>query len=252
MAHSNLVENWKTVLILSISFWAQVAGLLVLIVPELIFAYTGIDTNPAVLWWAGMLLLLFGLVGRLFKQSNVAWVEWLRTSTVFFIIALLALVASSQSQASTKQEATLDIAVPLIAKWEGLRLQAYLDIVGVPTICYGSTRGVSLGTRKTERQCEQLLRVEVAEYRCGWLGYVLPEVAQSLPPKRDAAYTSLTYNAGIRAIGRSTATRRLNAGDTRGGCYALGWWNKAGGRVIRGLVNRRNEEVKLCLEVGVV
>lgn len=175
MAHSNLVENWKTVLILSISFWAQVAGLLVLIVPELIFAYTGIDTNPAVLWWAGMLLLLFGLVGRLFKQSNVAWVEWLRTSTVFFIIALLALVASSQSQASTKQEATLDIAVPLIAKWEGLRLQAYLDIVGVPTICYGSTRGVSLGTRKTERQCEQLLRVEVAEYRCGWLGYVLPE-----------------------------------------------------------------------------
>ena len=52
---------------------------------------------------------------------------------------------------------------------------------------------------------------------------------------------------GVRAAGRSTATRRLNAGDVTGACKAITWWNKAGGRVIRGLVNRRTEDQTMCL-----
>lgn len=243
-----LVRDWKKVIVLSISFWAQVIGLLVLIIPEVMFAFTGIDTDPVLLWWSGMLLLVFGLAGRLFTQDNPIWVEWLRNIAVLIIIALLALFASTQAHADERQDKALDIAVPLIGKWEGLRLDTYLDIVGVPTICYGSTRGVELGMSKSKPECDELLRDEVTEYRDGWLSYVAYAAYQySLPPKRDAAYTSLAYNVGIRAAGRSTATRRLNGGNIVGGCHALGWWNKAGGRVIRGLINRRQEETRLCL-----
>ncbi len=42
--------------------------------------------------------------------------------------------------------------------------------------------------------------------------------------------------------------RRLNAGDIRGACDALLAWNKAGGRVVQGLTNRRQDERRLCLE----
>lgn len=249
-----LVHNWKKVIMLSASFWSQLLGLALIVGVEALYAMTGIDTDPALVWWIAVMLLMFGLVGRLFTQDAPAWVEWLRTIAVLAVIVLLALVFSSKSYAAepseleVKQEQALDIAVPLIARWEGLRLDAYLDIVGVPTICYGSTRGIELGMSMTKSQCDHLLREEVAEYQLGWLEYVDDQpLIHWLPPKRNAAYTSLAYNVGIRAAGRSTATRRLNKGNITGGCYAIGWWNKAGGRVIRGLVNRRTDETKLCL-----
>jgi len=126
---------------------------------------------------------------------------------------------------------------------------AYLDLVGVPTACFGETQGIKLGDRFTDRQCSQMLKRRLAEdYRAGLHRYFTAETkAERLTAHRDAAYVSLAYNVGIRGAGRSTATRRLNAGDVVGGCKALGWWNKAGGRIVRGLVNRRSEEVALCL-----
>mgnify|MGYP000920112758 CR=1 FL=1 len=243
-----IIKDWKKVVLLSMSFWANVIGLLVLIVPEVIFAYTGVDTDPVILWWVGTLLLVFGLIGRLFKQDKPPWVEWVRTTAVIIVIAMLALFASSTALADTREDKALNVAVPLISRWEGIRLNAYLDIVDVPTICYGSTRGIQLGMSKTKEECDRLLRCEVAEYRKGWLSYLNGKAySQRLPATRDASYTSLAYNVGIRSAGRSTATRRLNSGDIRGGCVAIGWWNRAGGRVVRGLVNRRNAETALCL-----
>ena len=150
----------------------------------------------------------------------------------------------AQPQAQTFE----DIALPMIARFEGKRNKAYQDVVGVWTICYGQTRGVSPGDFKTDAECEAQLRNEVQEYREGMHAYFTPEtMAGRLPVTRDAAYTSLAFNVGIAGAGKSTATKRLNAGDIAGGCEAIGWWNKAGGRVIRGLVLRRTEEVNLCL-----
>ena len=249
-----LVADWKNVLMVSASFWAQIAGLMLSIGVETVYVTTGRDTDPSLVWWIGNLLLVFGTVGRLCEQNNKPWVEWVRTAGVFAVILLLSLVLSSNAFAHNSNESkavpetSIDIAVPLIARWEGLRLDAYLDVVGVPTICYGSTRGIKLGMTHTQEQCDHMLREEVAEYREGWLSYVEHQaLIRWLPAKREAAYTSLAYNVGIRAAGKSTATRRLNDGDIRGGCRAIGWWNKAGGRVIRGLVNRRTDETKLCL-----
>jgi len=144
-----------------------------------------------------------------------------------------------------------DIAFELISRWEGKRNNSYRDIVGVWTICYGHTRTAGPGQRKTDAQCKTLLVAEIQEYREGLHAYLSGATLDfRLPAARDAAYTSLAFNVGIRGAGRSTAVKRLNAGDIAGGCKAITWWNKAGKRVVRGLVNRRGEEYRLCM-VGV-
>jgi len=58
----------------------------------------------------------------------------------------------------------------------------------------------------------------------------------------------LSYNIGKSAFCRSTVARRFNAGDIRGGCDAMLMWRFAGGREVRGLLNRRRDERRICLE----
>lgn len=244
-----LVDDWQRIVSLSLSFWMQVAGLLVLIVPELRFYLTGQDSNPYLSWWLGVLFLLAGLAGRVMQQGVSVWREWLRVAAIGgIIVALGVLLASEVRAAPASQDETLSIAVPFVASQEGERTSAYQDIVGVWTICFGSTRGVHAGMTMTDRQCRDLLRRELASYRMRLHRYFTPvTITSRLPPTRDAAYTSLGFNCGVLGIGRSTATRRLNAGNIRGGCEAMTWWDKAGNRVIRGLVVRRQRERDLCM-----
>lgn len=242
-----LVTDWRRVLSISFSVWMQVIGVVALIAPEVLFATTGIDLDPRWRWWAAVGFAIAGVIGRVVKQTD----SKVREATKIVLLAILVILAAygaANARAATEDE-TMKVALPVIAEFEGLRLDAYLDVVGVPTICYGSTSGVRLGQRKTKAECDAMLRREVAAYRLGWHAYLTADtIVLRLPPTRDAAYTSLAYNVGIRAAGRSTATRRLNAGDVPGGCTAIGWWNKAGGRVILGLSRRRGIEVDLCME----
>ena len=69
-----------------------------------------------------------------------------------------------------------------------------------------------------------------------------------IPDRPYVALLSLSYNIGTRAFCGSTVAKRVNAGDIRGACNAIPAWNRAGGKVIPGLVNRRAAERKLCLE----
>jgi GH24 family phage-related lysozyme (muramidase) len=250
------ISDWRRVVALSLSFWMQVAGLLVLVLPELWYHWTGRDYDPYVTWWLGVLFLVAGLAGRLYRQGISPWREWVRVIAVAVIVVALAMLLGSSARAATEPWATpateaqtLRIAVPFIAKEEGKRNRAYLDAVGVPTICFGSTRGVHLGMILSDQQCLDLLMAEVAEHRTGLHRYfTATTIDRRLPPTRDAAYTSTAFNCGVGAIGKSTATRRLNAGDIAGGCEALTWWNKAGGRVLRGLFERRKRERALCMQ----
>lgn len=223
-----LVDSAGRITARSYSMWANYLGIVCLIAPELIFWLTERDTNPRVWWTIAVLLILFGIFGRVIDQGID------RSKLRSDIVAAFLLVA-----------------LPLISTWEGKRNHAYLDTIASPplwTICSGHTKGVKKGDYMTDAQCEALLRVEVLEYREGLHKYFTDDtIANRLPPERDAAYTSLGYNAGTRGAGRSTATRRLNAGDIAGGCQALTWWNKAGGRVVRGLVRRRADEYRLCM-----
>lgn len=70
----------------------------------------------------------------------------------------------------------------------------------------------------------------------------------AIPDKPYVAFLSLSYNIGTAGFCRSSLPRYINAGDIRTACNLLPAFNRAGGRVVQGLVNRRRAEQKLCLE----
>ncbi len=122
-------------------------------------------------------------------------------------------------------------------------LRAYLDAVKVPTACDGITRGVRLGQTYTEAQCTALLEAELVE--------MARRVVACVPalygrPNQAAASVSLAYNIGWPSFCKSTAARRFNAGQWTAGCDAFPMWKYAGGKVLRGLVLRRERERQLC------
>lgn len=137
------------------------------------------------------------------------------------------------------------IAVSVVAPWEGLWLTAKPDRLAynIPTVCYGETEGVRIGDTYTKSQCQAMLAKKLPRYDAE-IGRCLHVY---LPDKTRAALVSFAYNVGSAGACRSTAFKKINAGDIRGGCDALMAWNRAGGRVVKGLINRRTAERKLCL-----
>lgn len=138
----------------------------------------------------------------------------------------------------------LAILIPFVGALEGLRQYAYTDPVGVPTICFGSTAGVKLGQHKSKEECEALLTEELevahaAVDRC---------LGSGLTNGERAAYTSLVYNVGPRAVCGSTLQRRYKSGDHAGACEAITMWKYARGVVLPGIVKRRAAERDLCLQ----
>lgn len=139
--------------------------------------------------------------------------------------------------------AVLAAAMALIQPWEGLRTDPYLDIVGVPTVCYGETR-VAM-RRYTPAECAGMLRKTLEGREAQAVLRAVPAIGDH--PGPFAASISLTYNIGIRAFERSTIARRFNAGQWRAGCDGFRAWNRAGGKPVKGLTNRREAERKVCL-----
>lgn len=247
----------------SYSFWSLVIGLILLVGPEVYFRATGYDYNPFFFGYASLGFLAFGLIGRLIEQPGGALRSWVRIVAVTIVILLLSLVAASaagswRGEAAaappevSSESAALDLMMPLLLRLEGVENRAYQDVVGVWTICAGITRNVYPGEFRSDEQCAEDTRSEAVKYLRGWRGYLTPEtVAARLPDYRYAAFGLFSYNIGTTAAGKSTATRRLNSGDVVGACEAMTWWNKAGGRVWRGLVKRRRCEADLCLDGSV-
>lgn len=155
----------------------------------------------------------------------------------------------------------------LVVPWEGKKNQAYLDIVGVPTVCYGETKGVKLGDYYTDEQCEEMLVEELESYN----KQMTRNVKVELTPNEEVAYTSLAYNIGVGAFNSSTLLKKLNANDREGACTQILRWNKStfnragalkqqkngetctqlsNGRyscTVKGLTNRREAEYKICM-----
>lgn len=129
-----------------------------------------------------------------------------------------------------------------VGGYEGLRTKAYLDPVGIPTICYGFTHGVKLGQAKTPAECEGLLRQEVQAAIAG----VQQCAKVPLSDGELGAYASFVYNAGGGAFCSSTLVRKLNAGDRRGACAQLSRWTYSRGEELPGLVRRRADERRMC------
>jgi len=141
--------------------------------------------------------------------------------------------------------ATLGLAAVVVANYEGLRTSAYLDPVGIPTVCYGHTATARMGQTLSQAECDRLLEGDLGEA----LAAVDKLVKAPLPVERRAALASFTYNVGAGQLASSTLLRKLNAGDTEGACAELSRWVYAGGRKLAGLERRRASERELC-EVG--
>lgn len=130
-----------------------------------------------------------------------------------------------------------------IATHEGYRSEAYKDTVGVPTIGFGETAGVKMGDKTTpERALVQLL--ESTEKHADAIRQC---IRVPLYQHEFDAYVSLAYNIGTGAFCKSTLVKKLNQGDYTGACNEIGRWNKAGGKVLPGLVKRREAEYRMCM-----
>lgn len=137
------------------------------------------------------------------------------------------------------------LATVFVGGWEGMQTVAYRDVIGVPTICYGETRGVKLGDTATPEECRAMLADGLQDFADG-VRDMMPSF-DAMPPKRQVAVVSLAYNIGLGSFAKSSVRRELNAGNVKAGCDAFLLWNKAGGIVFRGLTNRRKAERDLCL-----
>lgn len=126
----------------------------------------------------------------------------------------------------------------LIKSFEGLELEAYLCPADVWTIGYGHTGNVKEGDSITKAEAEALLEKDLAVFRNG----VTRAVKVPLNENQFGALVSFAYNLGIGSLQSSTLLKLLNAGDYAGAADQFLRWNKSKGKVLTGLVRRREAE----------
>lgn len=132
--------------------------------------------------------------------------------------------------------------IAVVAAFEGKSNDPYDDIVGVPTVCYGETR-VPM-KHYTDAECKDMLANALADF-------AEPVLARN-PELKDhdpqlLAAVSLAYNIGPANYRKSTVAKRFSAGNWKGACDAFLMWNRAGGKVVKGLTVRRQKEREICL-----
>lgn len=128
---------------------------------------------------------------------------------------------------------------------EGTKLVAYRDVIGVPTACTGETKGIRMGMTFTRTECDAMLLKRLTE---DFAPAMEACARQPMGDDQYAANLSLAYNIGVGAYCKSSVVRLWNQGDRRASCQAFMLYDKAGGRVIKGLVKRREYERALCLK----
>lgn len=139
--------------------------------------------------------------------------------------------------------AALALAATVVTQWEGVRTDPYRDLIGKWTVCVGETN-VPMRSY-TRAECTAMLEESLEGYGSAVLKRN-PNLADR--PQILAAATSLSYNIGNAAYARSTVAKRFDAGDYKGGCDGFLAWNRASGRVVKGLQRRREAERRLCME----
>ena len=132
----------------------------------------------------------------------------------------------------------------LIKKFEGCELEAYQCSAGVWTIGYGHTKDVEEGMTITQEEAEQMLVDELHEYE----SYIDKYVTVALNQNQFDALVSWVYNLGPANLSASTMLKVLNSGEYEDVPAQMKRWNKAGGKVLEGLIRRR--EAEACLFVG--
>ena len=128
--------------------------------------------------------------------------------------------------------------ISLIKKFEGCELEAYQCAAGVWTIGYGSTKDVKEGDTLTQKEADNLLLHEMQEYE----GYIKELIKVPLKQNQFDALVSWVFNLGPANLKASTMLKFLNAGDYHLISSQIKRWNKASGKVLEGLIRRREAE----------
>jgi len=134
-----------------------------------------------------------------------------------------------------------------IPEQEGTRYRAYRDVVGIWTVCTGDTHNVTPGVTETPVQCEDRLISQLIIHAKPIIDCT-PQLAEPGHDYQLAASVSLAYNIGPTGFCKSSIASAFRARLWRTGCGRFRLYNKAGGRVFKGLVDRREREVALCLK----
>ncbi len=179
--------------------------------------------------------------GGSLTQKQVDAADQLIASDSDAVADMLGIATDNTMQVSTA-------GITLICSFEGLRLNAYDDGVGVWTIGYGTTiypNGIKVkrGDTCTTEQAKAYMAHDLKKFESA----VNTAVAVPINQNQFDALVSLTYNIGIKAFKNSTLLKKLNVGDVRGAATQFDVWNKDGGKVVQGLVNRRAKEKALFL-----
>lgn len=130
--------------------------------------------------------------------------------------------------------------IELIKKFEGLRLTAYKDPVGIPTIGYGHTKGVKMGTTITEAEAEKLLREDLAVYEKHVTSF---DSTYHWNQNEFDAMVSFAFNIG--SITQLTNNRQRTKYQIAQKIQA---YVNAGGVKLPGLVKRRKAEYDLFID----
>lgn len=126
----------------------------------------------------------------------------------------------------------------LTEQFEGCSLVAYQDIVGVWTIGYGHTRSVKAGDVCTREQAEAWLQQDIADA----VQFVNDHVTVPLTQGQFDALVDFVFNLGDGAFQSSTLLKLINAGDMEAATNEFEKWSHAGGKVVAGLLRRRQAE----------
>ena len=142
--------------------------------------------------------------------------------------------------------------IELIKQFEGLSLKPYLDAVNIPTIGFGNTfyedgTKVTLKDKPiTEQRATELLEFIANKTFSENINKV---VKVPLNQNQFDALVSFAYNIGNKNFNWSTLLKKLNLSDYEGTSLEFGRWNQAGGKILNGLVLRRQKEKELFLKV---
>lgn len=140
---------------------------------------------------------------------------------------------------------TSQAGVNLIKSCEGFRNEAYLCPAKVWTIGYGTTRNVQPGMTITESQGQELLQDDLVVFEKA----INEQVKVPLTQNQFDALVCFVYNVGQGNFKSSTLLKKLNAGEYSAVPEELQKWTKGGGKVLPGLVKRRQAEAELWNKV---
>jgi lysozyme len=129
----------------------------------------------------------------------------------------------------------------LTERFEGCKLKAYQDQVGVWTIGFGHTDGVEPGDTCTYDEARQYLQEDLQAV----VDQINQDVRVTLTQGEFDALVDFGFNLGLHALETSTLWKLLNQGDFIHAALQFPLWDHAGGKEVAGLLRRRMEEQAL-------